>query len=132
MTISISATVRNAMMNAYEATIGTAPKLRLYSGNPPATLAAAATGTLLAEITLPSDWMANAVNGSIVKSGTWSVAAIAAGEAGYYRLMNSVGSTAHEQGTVAMSGGDMTINNTNIAVDQTVTVTNFTKTASNP
>jgi len=132
MVIRMSAAVRNAMMNAYEATIGTAAKLRIYTGAPPTNITDAATGTLLVEMALPSDWMATASNGIIAKAGTWSGAGVAAGDAGYFRILNTAGTTVHEQGTVAMSGGDMTINNTDIAVGQTVTVTTFSKTAGNP
>ena len=57
MAIQLSTTVRDARLAAYEATIGTAPLLRMYSGAAPANCAAAATGTLLVEITLPSDWL---------------------------------------------------------------------------
>lgn len=131
MAIKMSDTVRNAMMNAYESTIGTGAILRIYTGAPPATLATAATGTLLVEITLPSDWMAAAAAGVIAKVGTWSANASAGGTAGYYRIFNSAGTVAHEQGTVAASGGDMTINNTNVASGQTITVSAFTKTAGN-
>lgn len=55
-----SVAVRNAMLDAYESTIGTAPLLRFYSGAMPATAADTTTGTLLASITLPSDWLAGA------------------------------------------------------------------------
>lgn len=131
MTIKMSDAVRNAMMNAYEATIGASAKLRIYSGAPPAALADAATGTLLVEMSLPADWMAASASGVIAKSGAWTGAAVGDGVAGYYRILNTAGAVAHEQGTVAMSGGDMTINNTNIATTQTVTVTTFSKTAGN-
>ncbi len=131
MAVKMSDTVRNGMMNAYEAAIGTAPKLRIYTGSPPAALATAPTGTLLVEIALPSDWMAAASGGVIAKSGTWSADAVAGGTAGYYRIVNTAGSATHEQGTVATSGGDMTINNTNVAIGQTITVSQFQKTAGN-
>jgi len=131
MVVKMSDAARNAMMNAYEGAIGTAPKLRIYTGAPPATLATAASGTLLVEIALPSDWMGAAAGGVIAKAGTWSADATGSGIAGYYRIVNTAGSTTHEQGTVAASGGDMTINNTNVAVGQTISVSQFQKTAGN-
>lgn len=131
MAIKMSDTVRNAMMNAYESAIGASALLRIYTGAPPATLATAPSGTLLVEIPLPADWMAAAAAGVISKAGTWSANAVAGGLAGYYRILNAAGSATHEQGTVAVSGGDMTINNTNIATGQTITVSAFTKTAGN-
>lgn len=132
MTIKMSDTVRNAMMDAYEEAIGASPKLHIYTGAPPATLAAAATGTLLVEIDIPADWMSDASAGIIAKSGTWSADATAAGNAGYYRILNEAGTVVHEQGTVAAAGGDMTINNVNVAIGQTITVSQFQKTAGNP
>ncbi len=131
MAIKMSDAVRNAMIGAYESSIGVSAKLRIFTGAPPAALATAATGTMLVEIALPGDWMSNPVAGVISKEGTWSADAIADGIAGYYRIYDSAGSVAHEQGTVATSGGDITINNTNVATGQTITVSAFTKTAGN-
>lgn len=132
MTIKMSDAVRNSMMNAYETAIGASPKLQIYTGSLPATLETTPSGTLLAEMTLPVDWMGAADVGVISKVGTWSADAVAAGNAGFYRITNSTGTVVHEQGTVAASGGDMTINNVNVAVGQTITVSQFTKTAGNP
>jgi hypothetical protein len=127
-----SVAVRNAMLDAYETTIGTAPLLRFYSGSMPATAADATTGTLLASITLPSDWLAAASAGSKALLGTWSGAGVTGASTGtnigYFRLFNSAGSTCHDQGTVTVTGGggDMTVNNINIADTQAITVTGFT------
>lgn len=127
-------TVRNAQLDAVETTVGTAPLLRIYSGSAPANCAAAASGTLLAEATLPSDWMAAANSGSKALSGTWQDAsANATGTAGHWRLYDSGGTTCHAQGTVTATGGggDMTLDNTSIASGQSVTITSFTITAGN-
>lgn len=127
-------TVRNAQLDAVETTVGTAPLLRIYSGSAPANCAAAASGTLLAEATLPSDWMAAANSGSKALSGTWQDAsANATGTAGHWRLYDSGGTTCHAQGTVTATGGggDMTLDNTSIASAQSVTITSFTITAGN-
>lgn len=134
MALQYSVTVRNAQLDAVETTVGTAPLLRIYSGSAPANCAAAASGTLLAEATLPSDWMAAASNGSKALSGTWQDAsANAAGTAGHWRLYDSGGTTCHAQGTVTATGGggDMTLDNTSIASGQSVTITSFTITAGN-
>ena len=127
-------TVRNAQLDAVETTVGTAPLLRIYSGSAPANCAAAASGTLLAEATLPSDWMAAANSGSKALSGTWQDAsANATGTAGHWRLYDSGGTTCHAQGTVTATGGggDMTLDSTSIASGQSVTITSFTITAGN-
>ena len=83
MALQYSTTVRNAQLDALETAIGASAILRIYSGAMPANCAAAATGTLLAEMNLPADWMASAASGSKAKSGTWSdTAANASGVAG--------------------------------------------------
>ncbi|HMQ30001.1 MAG TPA: hypothetical protein PKD53_04700 [Chloroflexaceae bacterium] len=136
MAIQYSTAVRDAQLDAWESTIGTAPTLQIRSGSPPATCASADSGTLLCEITLPSDWMAAASAGSKAKSGTWSGSghanASTGTNAGHYRIKAS-GGTCHEQGTVTATGGggDLTLDNINIAQDQAVTVTSFTRTAGN-
>ena len=134
MALQYSVTVRNAQLDAVETTVGTAPLLRIYSGSAPANCAAAASGTLLAEATLPSDWMAAANSGSKALSGTWQDAsANATGTAGHWRLYDSGGTTCHAQGTVTATGGggDLTLDNTSIASAQSVTITSFTITAGN-
>lgn len=129
-----SVSVRNARLDVVESTISTAPLLRIYSGSMPADCATAASGTLLAEITLPSDWMAAASSGTKAKSGTWTdSSANATGTAGYFRIYDSGGTTCHVQGTLTATGGggDMTLDNTSIASAQSVTVSTFTLTAGN-
>lgn len=134
MALQYSVAVRNAQLDAVEGTAGTAALLRIYSGSPPANCAAAASGTLLAEMTLPSDWMAAASSGSKALAGTWQDAsANATGTAGHFRLYDSGGTTCHAQGTVTATGGggDLTLDNTSIASGQSVTITSFTITAGN-
>ncbi len=134
MALQYSVAVRNAQLDAVESTTGTAAILRIYSGAAPANCAAAASGTLLAEMTLPSDWMAAASSGSKALSGTWQDAsANATGTAGHFRLLDSGGTTCHAQGTVTATGGggDLTLDNTSIASGQSVTIASFTITAGN-
>lgn len=131
MTVQFSDTVRNGIVDGIETTIGTSPKLQIRTGAQPANCAAAASGTLIAEITCPADWLSNGASGVKTLSGSWTVAAAAAGTAAHYRLMNNAGTVCHEQGSVTMtgSGGDLTLDNTNIASGQTVTITAKTLTA---
>lgn len=131
MALKLSVGVRNARLDQVEGTIGTAPKLRIYTGAAPTNITDAATGTLLAELTLPSDWMAAAASGSKAMSGSWSVAAGAAGVAGYFRVVDSASATTHIQGTVGQGSGDLSLDNTNIASGQTVNITGFTLTDGN-
>lgn len=134
MTIQLSDTVRDARLDAIESTIGTTPILRIRTGAPPADCATADSGTVLATLNLPSDWMAAASGGSKAKSGTWQDAsADAAGTAAHFRIYNSGDTVCHMQGTVTGSGGggDMEVDNTSFAVGQQFTITAFTLTDGN-
>lgn len=131
MALQYSVAVNNARLDAVESTTGATAKLRIYTGAAPANCAAAATGTLLVDMTLPADWMAAASSGSKAKSGTWSGTGVAAGTAGYFRIVDNAGTTAHIQGTCGIGTGDLQLDNTSIAVSQTVTVNTFTLNAAN-
>jgi hypothetical protein len=132
MALQFSTSVRNAMLDSIESTISTSAVLKIRSGSVPATTATADSGTVLASLSLDSDWMAAASSGSKAKAGTWSDAsADATGTAGHFRLYASDGTTCHMQGTVTATGGggDMTVDNVSFAAGQTFTVTTFTLTA---
>jgi hypothetical protein len=134
MAVQLSVTVRNARLDSIETTVGTSAILRIRSGTPPANCAAADTGTVLAAITCPSDWMAAASSGSKSKSGTWEdLSADATGTAGHFRLYDSAGTTCHLQGTVTATGGggDMEVSSTSFTAGQSFTVTTFTLTDGN-
>jgi hypothetical protein len=133
MALQLSESSRNARLDQIETTIGTAAKLQIRTGSAPASCAAADSGTLLAELTLPSDWMAAASSGSKAKNGTWSGTASAAGTAGHFRLKDNGGTTCHLQGSCSATGGggDMEFDNTSIANGQTITVNTFTLTDAN-
>lgn len=132
MTIQYSISLRNARLESDEVIIGVTPKLRMYSGSVPANCAATIGAAVqLAEMALPSDWMAAASAGSKAKLGTWQdVAADASGTFSFYRIWDSAGTTCHEQGTLGLSGTDMTVDSASVTAGQTVTVTGYTKTAS--
>lgn len=134
MTIQFSASVRNARVNAVETAIGASAVLKIRTGAAPGDVATADSGTVLATVTLPSDWMAAASGGSASKSGTWQdTSADATGTAAHFRVYASDGTTAHMQGTVTATGGggDMTVDNTSFASGQNFTVTTFTLTDGN-
>lgn len=133
MAVQLSVASRNARLDAIETAVGTAPKLQIRTGAQPANCAAADSGTLLCEMTLPSDWASAAASGAKAKSGTWSGTGAAAGTAAHFRLKDSAGTTCHMQGTVTITGGggDMTVDNTSIAVSQAVTVNTWTMTDGN-
>ncbi|MDY0961746.1 hypothetical protein [Massilia sp. CFBP9026] len=135
MAQQFSVAVRNARLDAIEAAIGASPKLRFYSGAQPANCAAARTGTLLAELSLPADWMAQAANGAKAFAGSWSGAGAAAAGTGttigHFAIMDAAGTTCHHQGKVGATGdgtADMTVDNLNLAQGQAISVTTFTQT----
>lgn len=132
MAFQFSTSARNAALDAIETAIGTSAILKIRTGSAPANVAAAASGTVLATLNLPSDWLAAASSGSKSKSGTWEdTSADATGTAGHFEITASDGTTRHMQGTVTATGGggDMTLDNVSIASGQAVTITSFTLTA---
>lgn len=134
MALQLSTAVRNARLDTIESTIGTSAIMKIRTGSAPADCGTADSGTVLATLSLPSDWMAAASGGSKAKSGTWQDAsADATGTAGHFRIYDSGGTTCGIQGTVTATGGggDLTLDNTSIATGQTVTITTFTLTDGN-
>lgn len=134
MALQYSVAVRNARLDVVETTIGTSAVLKIRTGAAPANCGTADSGTVLATLSLPSDWMAAASGGTKAKSGTWEdTSADATGTAAHFRLYASDGTTCHAQGTVTATGGggDMTVDNTSFAAGQQFTVTSFTLTAGN-
>jgi hypothetical protein len=132
MVVQLAVSTRNARLDAIETDAGTAAILKIRTGAQPADCAAADTGTVLATLNLPSDWMAAASGGTKAKSGTWQdTAADAAGTAAHWRLYKSDGTTCIAQGTVGQGSGDLSLDNVVIAVGQVVTVTAWTFTDGN-
>jgi hypothetical protein len=132
MTVQYGTTLRNNQLDQLEVTTGTSAKLQLRSGAQPANCAAVDTGTLLCEITLPSDWMNAAATGQKTLLGTWQGTGVGGGGTiAHFRLKDSTGTTCHMQGSVGIGTGDLQLDNTVIADGQTVTITAFTVTAGN-
>jgi len=132
MALQFATSVRNAILDAIETDTSTSAVLKIKSGSAPATCATADSGTVLATLSLPSDWLAAASSGSKAKSGTWSDAsADATGTAAHFRLYKSDGTTCQMQGTVTVTGGDgdLTLDSVSVTAAQVVTITGFTLTA---
>lgn len=132
MALQFATTVRNAILDAIETDTGVSAVLKIRTGAAPASCATADSGTVLATLSLPSDWMAAASSGTKALAGTWQDAsADATGTAAHFRLYKSDGTTCQMQGTVTATGGggDLTLDNTSIAAAQSVTITSFTLTA---
>jgi len=129
-----SVAVRNARLDQVESTISTAPIIEIRTGAAPANCATADSGTVLASLTLPSDWMAAAAAGVKEKSGTWEdMSANATGTAGHFRLKDSGGTVCHIQGSCGLSGSgaEMILNNTSLVTGQPFTIETFTITGGN-
>jgi hypothetical protein len=132
MALQLSETVRNAILDAIETAIGTSAVLKIRTGAAPADCATADSGTVLASLTLPSDWLAAASAGSKAKAGTWEdTSADATGTAAHFRIYASNGTTIHAQGTVGQGSGDLSLNNTSLVAGQAVTITSFSIAAAN-
>jgi len=121
--LQTSVAVGNAQLDAIETAVGTAPILRIYSGSLPADAAAAlSSNPLLAEGTLPSDWMAAASSRSKAKAGTWTLTGQTTAGTGtggtFWRLLKADGTTCVAQGTlrtaVAISTSASTAVNGNV------------------
>lgn len=134
MALQLSVAVRNARLDSIETTIGTSAVLKIRSGAVPANCAAADSGTVLATLSLPADYMAAASSGAKALAGSWTDAsADATGTAAHFRLYATDGTTCGAQGTVTATGGggDMTVDNVSFAAAQAFTITAFTLTDGN-
>lgn len=127
MSVDLNNLLAQALLDRYDTEFPAGSILEIRTGGV-AGAENADTGTVLFSFTLPaSPWNA-ASAGSKTKNGAWSGAASAAGTAAHYRMRNA-GDTRREEGTVTATGGggDLTLDNTNIANGQTVTINTFTK-----
>ena len=134
MTVQLSVAARNARLDAIETATGATAMLRIRTGAQPADCGTADSGTVLVEMTLPSDWMAAASGGTKALLGAWSDAsANATGTAAHYRIYDAAGTTCHIQGTVTATGGggDMTLDTVSVTATQTVTITSYVLTDGN-
>lgn len=132
MAVQFSVAVRNARQNAIEATVGTSPKLELRSGAQPATCATADSGTLLATLSLPSDWAGAGSSGATaIANGPWTGTCSTGGTVGHYRLKDTGQTTCHEQGSVGLGTGDLSMDNNVITATQAISIPTWTTTDAN-
>jgi hypothetical protein len=103
-------------------------KLQIYSGASPGPNSAA-TGTKLAELTLPAK-ASNSVNNGVLTFGAITQQnALASGTAGYFRLTKADGTTVVADGDVSTSGASLNLNTTAIVSGGPVNITAFSITA---
>lgn len=133
--LKYSASLKNAQQDAITTKCGASALLNIYSGtqatNPDTAIGAQ---VLLATLTCNATFAPAASGGVLtlnsIANGTGTAGAGAGTVATWFRLTTS-GSTAHIDGSVAISGADLNLNNTNIAVGQTVSVSSATFTNNN-
>lgn len=127
MTLQLSLAVANARLDAVETAIGASAVLKIRTGDPPASCGDADTGTVLATLALPADWMLAASLGAKSKSGAWEdTSADADGTAGHFRLYASDGATCHMQGIVGAAGEiDLVVDDVEFFAGQPFTITAF-------
>lgn len=134
MAVQKSTSLRNAELDTIESHVGTSAVLKFRTGSQPANCATADSGTVVATLNLPSDWMSAAASGAKALLGTWSdTSADNSGTIAHWRLYASDGTTCHMQGsaTITGGGGDITLDAVAVTAGQTVTVTSFTLTEGN-
>jgi hypothetical protein len=132
MALQYAVLLVNAKLDAIETFVGTSPILRIRTGAAPANIAAASSGTVLATLTLPSDWMNAAAAGAKTMLGTWAdAAADASGTAAHFEIVKSDTTTRCIQGTVGTSASDMIVDSVSFTAGQAFSITAFTITGAN-
>ena len=139
MAISLSDSAADKVLETgYDSVFNGGAILELRSGTRPANANAAPTGILIASGTLPADAFAAASGRVKAKQGTWTLTGQSGAGSGtnatWYRLKLSSDTGAatntedRQDGTVTASGGggDLTLDNVNVANGQGVTVNSFT------
>lgn len=125
MAIRVATATRSTMMNAVEAALdgGSGPAtLEIRTGSQPANADAAASGTLLATLTLNDP--AGAQSGGVITmsvSPAVTATAVATGTAGWARLKDSTGATVLD-GSVGTAATDFIIDSTSITSGQGVSL----------
>ena len=132
MAVQLSTSVRNARLDAIETATGTSAVLKIRTGAQPGSCATADSGTVVATLNLPTDWMGAAANGTKAMAGSWADAtADNSGTAAHWRLYASDGTTCHAQGSVSTSGADLNVDSVNFSSGQSFTITSWVFTDGN-
>lgn len=133
MIMHLATFARNAILDAIETAIGPSAILKLRSGASPGNGDVASTGTVIATMNLPADWMAAAASGSKALLGTWQdPAADAAGTVGHFEVCKSDGTPGlRGDATLTGAGGLIELDAVTLNVGQAVSITSFTLVAPN-
>lgn len=132
MAVRLAVATRNAMADAVTTRADSgagAATIKIYTGPQPATGDTAPSGTLLVTFTCSDPSFSAAASGVITLDITPAISATgaAAGTAGWFRLESSTPANVVDGSVTATGGGgDLTVDNTSIAVGQTVNLTSGT------
>lgn len=127
--VQYSEEMANFIVQSIETIPDLGPTLKIFTGTKPANCAAADSGTQLAEVTLPGDWLTDPAGGSVSLNGTWEdLSADNSGTAGHWRLYRTADSAVCAQGTCSASGGggDLILSTTTFTAGQPFSITTWT------
>lgn len=130
MALTLSTASRNGMCDALVDRFDAGPAagtLEIRSGSRPASAEDAATGTLLATVTLVDPAFGNAATGVATLADPAAVTAVATGTASWFRGKDSTGATVLDGSVTATGGGgDLTLATTSITSGLSVDLTGGT------
>lgn len=134
MTIKLAVATRNARLQALIDAIGASAQIRIFSGSRPANVAAAETGTLLAQLTGNASGFAAAASGgtSTANAITQDSAADATGTASWARIRTSGGTAIVDIDVTATGGGgELELVTVSIVAGQPVQISSLSLTEGN-
>ena len=118
--------LRNAQNNALIAYAGTGAIMHLYSGTEPANAnTAITTQVLLVSLPIPGVFGTDS-NGTLTLGAVTPSIVVATGTATFFRITKSDNTTVVMDGSVGLSGADLTLNETDLYPLETVTISSGT------
>jgi hypothetical protein len=128
-TVTLTVEARNAQADALARLLDNG-SIKVYDGTPPADVTTALSGnTLLATCPLSATSAPAASSGTLTFNAITDDSSIdASGTASFYRTFKTDGTTAVTQGSVATSGGSMTIADTALVSGGTLAISSMTHT----
>jgi hypothetical protein len=125
MTVRTNILARNDAIDAFVAALGAAATAKFYTGGQPGDAETAASGTLLATMSLPNPPYSAASAASAAKNGTWQVTVTVGGTAGWCRIANAA-DTMRQDYSVGTGAEDIVFDVVIWEVDGVVTITTAT------
>lgn len=117
---------RNAQQQGLITYAGSGAIIHIYQGTQPANANTAISGqTLLVSLTISGGFGTDS-NGTLTLGTVSDGTAVATGTAEFFRITKSDNSTVIMDGSVAVSGADLNLNNTSIATTQIVGISSGT------